>query len=863
MSIVDKGRKNSHFPMARFLSGPVTGLGLFEGRIYIASGETVKVLDQVSKSIIKEVILPGGLIRRITKEFIIAGNHIYNFDLIKLYSLDCNILPREHILDALKVFDKMFILTVHGYVVILGDNYKRIALIESPESGVLYSGLIIHFESELLFAYGTIFSGIQVYKLISDKPNGYSLEKSFSLSGHKGSIFALEFRSPHYLASASDDRSVCAWDISVGKRIFCGYGHRARIWSIAFSQYKNYIVSASEDGDLRLWDFITGECLSTFEGHMGRHVWSVAFESDSIISGGNDGSVRKWSIAPNKSREFFWGPEGKRTVRSFFVNSCESVMLTLDNGEILDSDSENGQILRRLSPPLPYLANYSTTNGQFVGGLTGTIYDNQNKVCYQLDEDKVVQIFDSKGHVLINYASGKIFMDKIPIPLLGIVTSFLSSSNHFYIGFRNGNIAILERNTKANTVVASILLRPDAITGIIEFNNQITICDRSGHLMILENFDIFSDIKIHQGFLEKLLILNGNLLAAGFYQKNFFIYDIKRCLTLFKIPCGGGHRQWQLYHKSEVSDEMVFAYLRKKNMHVIKFVIEGNNSHECLIPAFHGREIRGLLVLGGYVLTGDEEGTIILSEYVNSSLIPISYIKNAHNNGIKSLKKFRDNLVISVGSGEELKIWKLSDRNLYLIKSYTSLTDDVRFMAVDVDDNLIYVAGSDGKVRIFDEHLKLIKSIHVGCCVIKIGFTGENLYAADSRGNLNLVENHELRATKNIHRNAILSLMATFTDTHLTITGGDDGEISINQNLLKPKMHFSSITALCELDSEHFISIGLDRRIVLWSYSKRSPVELFYTRLDDVSNCHMLDLQNHLLVVGNGIEILKVNWRSG
>ena len=856
--------------MASFHSGPITGLGSFKGKIFAASGNTIKVIGQDSKSIIKQVILDGGLIRKMNKDFIIAGDHIYNFDLNSLYILqDWKILPKEHILDAQLIDGKIFILTVHGYVVILNDFYEKIALVEPIEPCVLYSGLVVSYESEILIVYGTIFSGIQVYKLTFGDSGDFCLEKYFSLLGHKGSIFALKFRSPHYLGSASDDRTVCVWDLSMRKRIFCGSGHRARIWSIIFisSYSKNCIVSASEDGDLRVWDFIEEECLSILEGHMGKHVWSVACVGDSLISGGNDGSVRKWNLNANEFIEYSWKPEDEKIVKSFFVNSYKNVILTLDNGEIVESNLENGYILKPLSRPLSYLANYSTMSCQLIGGLSGMIYDFQNESCYQPEEDKVVKVFESKGQVLINYATGKIFLGKEQISLSGAVTSFLFSKGLFYVGFRYGNIAIFDSNYNANAIIASFSLRSEAITSFIEFKNQIAICDRSGHLMFMENFEILSDLKIHQGFLEQLLVLNGNLLAAGFYQKNFFIYDIKRCVTMIKIPCGGGHRQWQLYYDPEVSNEMVFAYLRMKHMHVVKFVLKESNNHECLIPAFHGREIRALHVFYEYIITGDEEGTMILSEYVDFTLTPISYIKNAHKNGIKSIKHFADDFLISVGSGEELKIWRLCNRNLYLIKSYTSLTDDVRFMDV-VHRFPIFVAGSDGNIRVFDEELKLIRFFSVGSCVIKLEHTGVSLIAADSKGNLHITtKGSEPITTKSFHKNAILSLLIisifkASKETQFIITGGDDGEIAINQELLVPKMHYSSVTALCKLyidDTPHFVSVGLDRRVVVWSLLNRSPVNLLYTRIDDVSNCFVYDHQcGILIIVGNGIEILRI-----
>ncbi|HLZ63160.1 MAG TPA: hypothetical protein VKR06_40025 [Ktedonosporobacter sp.] len=61
--------------------------------------------------------------------------------------------------------------------------------------------------------------------------------------------------SPHgvYIASASEDQTVQAWEAVTGKKVFTYKGHSAPVIAVAWSPDGTRIASASEDQTVQIW----------------------------------------------------------------------------------------------------------------------------------------------------------------------------------------------------------------------------------------------------------------------------------------------------------------------------------------------------------------------------------------------------------------------------------------------------------------------------------------------------------------------------------------------------------------------------------------------------------------------------------
>ena len=118
------------------------------------------------------------------------------------------------------------------------------------------------------------------------------------LNGHFSSIFSLAF-SPNgeFLASASQDGTICVWSVSTGKRIKILTGHSSWVYSVVFSPNGEYLASGSYK-EIKLWEVPSGTLLKTLIGHS-NSVTSVIFspKGDYLASGSEDFTISVWRVS--------------------------------------------------------------------------------------------------------------------------------------------------------------------------------------------------------------------------------------------------------------------------------------------------------------------------------------------------------------------------------------------------------------------------------------------------------------------------------------------------------------------------------------------------------------------------------------
>ena len=98
------------------------------------------------------------------------------------------------------------------------------------------------------------------------------------------------------LVSGCSSGNICIWDLSKRKLMQSIDAHDEPIWSVAVDSTGTVIATGSSDQTVRLWSANTQQHLKTFKGHTGV-VYAVAFMANgSLISGGQDETIRVWDV---------------------------------------------------------------------------------------------------------------------------------------------------------------------------------------------------------------------------------------------------------------------------------------------------------------------------------------------------------------------------------------------------------------------------------------------------------------------------------------------------------------------------------------------------------------------------------------
>ncbi|KAF2155173.1 transcription initiation factor TFIID, subunit TAF5 [Myriangium duriaei CBS 260.36] len=103
-----------------------------------------------------------------------------------------------------------------------------------------------------------------------------------------------------FTGSSGPDRTVRMWDVQRGSPVRMFTGHTGNITALAAAPSGKLLASADDRGDVCVWDLAAGRLAKRLRGHARCPVWSLdwSVESNVLVSGGADGTVRVWDVQP-------------------------------------------------------------------------------------------------------------------------------------------------------------------------------------------------------------------------------------------------------------------------------------------------------------------------------------------------------------------------------------------------------------------------------------------------------------------------------------------------------------------------------------------------------------------------------------
>ena len=144
---------------------------------------------------------------------------------------------------------------------------------------------LLEFEPNMILC-GTQSKSINLWNIIQNK-------KVNSFNKHLLSVNCLVKCNEKYFASASNDKNIIIWDYSQRKYVRTLTGHTNNIFCLIKLNNKSQLCSGSADKTVKIWNWENGECEHTIQ-HESWVKSLCQLLNDSIISGSDDNTIKKW-----------------------------------------------------------------------------------------------------------------------------------------------------------------------------------------------------------------------------------------------------------------------------------------------------------------------------------------------------------------------------------------------------------------------------------------------------------------------------------------------------------------------------------------------------------------------------------------
>ncbi|VVC88065.1 unnamed protein product [Leptidea sinapis] len=848
--------------------------------------------------------------------------------------------------------DRVALLTAHNVVQIWNINQNKLNMkYVSMDNSILYSGLLVPLADGVLVFSGTVFSEVLIGCC------DYQITPLQNLKGHKGVIFSITCNiEKQIIVTTSDDRSVRIWTVKntvshenntikfwKNAMISCEhelYGHSARVMSNCITN--DFVISIGEDSGIVFWDF-DGKLIRRVS-HTIASVWSLDANDKFVITGGGDCALMLHpSSVTSKDK------------------SQEVIKLNLDSPKKVAFTARRNIVTINESNDFVYYDVDKKIETHFKLEHESTFKLLGISNCKQL-----IAVVDMSGKldIWIENCKRDAFLSKIvdtKLDIGRILSMHWADNRHLAFCSNNGIISIIAANGNSVEVYAHVILplcKERWLTACAYKNETFIAGDRCGNIhvfVISQNEPIKSFKHIHGRYGPTSIVIQQNCFVTtgrdgtikyfslkplkylsskefdfqwvecfvdknkqyicGFQERVFVIYDLLLHNKILEIPCGGGHRSWditQYKHKTEkvLCEYVEFMYLKSSSLYLERYNLN-NIVSKPIINGSHSKVINCLKTIckndaETLFISGGEDTTLRISTNIGTEFKDVLIYKHLSN--IRTLKAVMIDenryILISAGGRAQIcvKILSIEDLSIEEITNYmikgsdkerkgnnswrncaVDFNPETRIMDLDVsvngDEFIVYAGCSDAILRVFQlltiypHDFKLIKEIkYHDTCILKtktVNISNRTvLISCTSRGIISVFDEKTLDKpifSTMVHSSGINSLaIKVISESRLLIaTGGDDNAIHVNildlgecrvvSTWSSTNSHCSQVTGLVFAD-EYLISSSIDQRVTMWRVCVAEHVGCEYIQqvYSDVADIQGIDL---VQVNGTSIQV--------
>ncbi|KAJ8906362.1 hypothetical protein NDN08_002855 [Rhodosorus marinus] len=557
-----------------------------------------------------------------------------------------------------------------------------------------------------------------------------------------------------------------------------------------------------------------------------------------------------------------------------------------------------------------------TIGPAFRGLVMGIYFDNERNSVYLADPHGSLHHFKritSEGKES-HWSRCRVLTSKFG----AIVTTVVCLEDSLFCGDRKGNVMSFRREFSEKENGQQSLTEPEPESALIEVkchkdravdivsapDNQTIItggADGSIAAVDVRNGDVLWRTKTHEGVncLDRLFVVNEDIVASGFRSVNFYIWNLSARLELTSVECGGWRRPHDFLAVNDDPNEGgSFVYWKADDLFLYSFKFQ-EGVPKNLIPGrgFHGNRANACCFISSKRAVSFSEDTTgrVFSVDIDKMTICSRQTLVSHISGVHAVAFDQGkSLLFSGGGKNELLCWSVGTDGVISLKATTRIKG-VKYntkaaarvtSAIAMDAGFMVVGRSDSSVCTATlRESRIVQFVadggrHHGAVKAIATVDGEYVVTGDTSGlvcvwhcpafgELNFLYQFQAHA---LGTNGVDVL--TIGKESILATCGDDQSIAFwkwtkeGMFLLQrvEEAHTAAVTDMKAVqESECFLSVGADRKLIVWSHSEAEEDHLRTfsakrTVRTSVNDPACVAVRGDVvLVAGFGIEALKIS----